>query len=108
MRNTHKDAQVHDISRARLVQGLRALHVEYGVYERCAHEHPDNDLSAFYIEGVGWTCDKSLLRIVCRHCCAQDGDGQSEVCAAAHDHLPDHALCPTMALLDGRTPPWNP
>jgi len=106
VRNTHKDAVVHDISRARIVQGLRALHCEYSVYDQCSHVHTEDDLGVVYIDGVGWTCDDGLLMVICRHCCTHPQRGQTEDCATDHDHLPDHAICPTMAIVEGKTPPW--
>jgi hypothetical protein len=100
--------QVYDISRARLIQGLRNLHAEWGVYEKCDHDHLETDLGALLIDDVGWTCAKGLTATVCRHCCAQDGGGQSEDCAVYHEHKPGQALCPTMAIVDGREAPWQP
>jgi hypothetical protein len=108
VRNTHKDAQIHDISRARMVQGLRALHCPYGVYDQCSHQHTENDVDAVYIDGVGLTCDDGLLMTICRHCCTRLMSGQTEDCATDHTHLPGYALCPTMAIVEGRVAPWNP
>lgn len=97
---------MHDISRARMVQALLALHAEYGVYDQCEHIHTDKDPEALYIDGVGWTCDVGLLMVICRHCCTKPEFGQTEDCATDHKHLPGHALCPTMAVVTGRESPW--
>jgi hypothetical protein len=107
-RHTQADgAAVYDISRARLVQALKALHAAYGVYDKCDHRHAENDPAALFINEIGWTCDDGLIALICRHCCAQDGRGQHEDCATEHDHLPGHALCPTMAIVDGCESPWS-
>ena len=96
-----------DISKARMVQALRALHRPYGVYDLCDHEHVENDPDALYIDGVGWTCEAGLLETICRHCCTQLEYGQTEDCATDHKHLPSTALCPTMAIVEGRESPWS-
>jgi hypothetical protein len=90
-----------------MVQGLRALHREYGVYDQCDHEHAESDPEALYIDGVGWTCADGLLATICAHCCV-NGEGQREDCATEHKHLPGYALCPTMAIVEGRESPWRP
>lgn len=99
-------AEVHDISKARLVQGLRNLHVPYGIYTECGHEHTDRDEFALYIEGVGWTCDVGLVEVICQHCCVGE-HAQAAVCTDQHEHKPDRAVCPTMALVEGLEPPWE-
>lgn len=101
------EAVVHDLSRARMVQGLRALHRPYGVYDQCEHQHEETDEEALYIDGVGWTCDEALLMTICAHCCVVPQYGQSEDCATDHIHLPGYALCPTMAIVEGRESPWR-
>jgi hypothetical protein len=98
-------AQVHDISRARLIQGLRAMHAPFDIYTTCGHQHAETDETALYVEGVGWTCGKGLVSVVCQHCCVDD-HAQAEVCVDQHKHAPDRALCPTMALVEGRDAPW--
>jgi hypothetical protein len=45
---------------------------------------------------------------ICRHCCTRLMSGQTEDCATDHTHLPGYALCPTMAIVEGRVAPWNP
>jgi hypothetical protein len=101
------EAQVHDLSRARMVQGLRALHRPYGVYDQCDHVHTEDDPEAVYIDGVGWTCDEALLMTICSHCCTQREYGQTEDCATDHTHLPGYSLCPTMAIVEGKPAPWR-
>jgi len=100
-------AAVHDISRARLVQALKALHAPYGVYDQCSHVHTERDPEAIYIDGVGLTCEDGLLMTICRHCCTQLLRGQTEDCATEHKHLPDYALCPTMSIVEGKEAPWH-
>lgn len=98
-------ATVHDISRARLIQGLKNLHVPYDVYTDCGHQHSDRDDQALFIEGLGWTCVDGLVETVCQHCCVSE-TAQAQVCVDKHDHKPDRALCPTMAIVDGLESPW--
>jgi hypothetical protein len=104
----HGEATVHDLSRARLIQALRALHSEYGVYEKCDHGHTADDPLALDIENVGLTCADGLLDVVCTACCTRPFYGQTEDCADGHKHLPGSAICPTMAIVDGRDSPWTP
>ena len=100
--------EVHEVSRARIVQGLRALHRPFDVYEACGHNHALNDPRAFEIEGLGMVCDDGIVDTVCTHCCTDLGFGQTERCATEHKHLPGYALCPTMAIVEGRDGPWVP
>ena len=102
-----QDAAVHDLGHARMVQALRALHAPFGIYDECEHDHHEDDPEAVYIDGVGWTCDDGLLMTICRHCCTQLEYGQTEDCATDHVHLPGRALCPTLAIVEGMTPPWR-
>jgi hypothetical protein len=87
---------------------LRNLHGEYGVYDQCKHQHLETDVGTVYIDGVGWTCDDGLVAVICRHCCTHKEQVQTEDCATDHSHLPDRALCPTMAIVEGLDSPWNP
>lgn len=107
MRRTGRN-DVHDLSRARIVQRLRALHSEYGIYDKCSHTHLETDAGTVYIDGVGLTCDDGLLAVICQHCCTRLETGQTEDCATDHKHLPGYALCPTMAIVEGLDSPWNP
>ena len=102
-------AQVHDISRARIVQGLRALHGPFDIYESCGHVHNGRDPFALHIEGIGYVCSEGIVATICTHCCCTDPEyGQSESCVSTHKHLPGYALCPTMAIVEGRDSPWLP
>jgi len=40
-----------------------------------------------------------LEYLVCRHCCAGDGAGQTEECATEHRHGEGTSICPTMAII---------
>jgi hypothetical protein len=46
--------------------------------------------------------------VVCTACCTRPFYGQTEDCADGHKHLPGSAICPTMAIVDGRDSPWTP
>jgi hypothetical protein len=98
-------ASVHDLSRARLIQGLKNLHVPYDVYTECGHQHSEQDSTALYIEPLGWVCTDGLVETICTHCCVGE-TAQAQVCVDKHEHKPDRALCPTMALIEGLEPPW--
>jgi hypothetical protein len=100
-------AEVHDISRARLVQGLKAMHAPFDVFTECGHQHSESDTRARHVEGLGMVCDDGLVTTVCLHCCVAD-HAQAAVCETRHDHEPDRAVCPTMALVTGFDPPWKP
>ena len=89
------------------MQGLKSLHAPYDIYIECGHQHSEQDTQARYVEGIGMVCDKGLVMIVCEHCCTSD-HAQATVCSDEHDHEPDRALCPTMALVTGLDPPWKP
>jgi hypothetical protein len=105
-RTSHNDlGTVHDISRARIVQGLRALHAPFDVYGDCGHNHALNDPYALEIDGE-MRCSEGIVETVCVHCCVVD-DRQSETCATEHKHLPGDALCPTLAIVEGRESPWR-
>jgi hypothetical protein len=95
---------VHDISRARIVQGLRALHAPFDIYEDCGHSHALNDPYAFEVAGQ-MLCADGIVGTICLNCCVVN-DRQSEVCATEHKHLPGSALCPTLAIVNGRESPW--
>jgi hypothetical protein len=96
---------VYDISKARMVQALRALHRPFGVYDSCGHEHRANDAEAMYVDEIGWTCEAGLTNTICEHCCVQPNYGQSEECATDHKHGPDIPICPTMAIIEGKPAP---
>lgn len=96
---------MHDLSRARLIQGLKNLHVPYDVYTECGHLHSERDSNALYIEALGWVCTDGLVETICQHCCVGE-TAQAQVCIDKHEHKPDRAVCPTMAVVDGLEPPW--
>jgi hypothetical protein len=102
------ESPVHDLSRARIIQGLRNLHTPYDVYEACGHNHALNDPLAQDVPGIGMVCDKGIVQTICNHCCADLEYGQRDVCATDHKHLDGYALCPTMAIVEGREAPWRP
>ena len=97
---------VHDLSRARIVQHLHALHAPFDIYGDCGHNHALNDPYALEIDGK-MRCSEGIVETVCIHCCVIDAR-QSETCATEHKHLPGTALCPTLAIIDGRESPWRP
>lgn len=75
------------------------LHAPYGIYDKCGHEHVDTEPGVREIDNVGLVCEAGLEFVVCSHCCANDGYGQSEECAAAHDHARVCDPCPTVRLI---------
>jgi len=107
-RRTQPDENVHDISRARLIQRIKALHRPYDVYEACGHNHALNDPLAQHIPELGMVCDQGIVLTICNHCCVDAEVGQRDVCAADHKHLDSYSLCPTLAIIDGRDAPWRP
>jgi hypothetical protein len=111
-RTTRQDSTpTHDLSRARIVQRLKALHEPYYLYEPCDHHHALNDPLAVEIEGIGMVCDEGITAAVCRHCCTDFVVGTyvvREVCVDEHKHLDGYALCPTMSIVEGRETPWRP
>jgi hypothetical protein len=103
----------HEVSRARIVQGLKALHTPFDIYEKCGHNHALNDPRAFEIEGLGMVCADGVVDTVCTHCCTDLVNGTyvvREVCIDEHKHISAYALCPTIAIIEGRDRemPWRP
>lgn len=96
-----------EISRARLVQNLKALHAPYDVYEKCGHNHALNDPNAQDLPPLGMVCADGIVATICLHCCV-NGVGQREECATEHKHLPGYSLCPTLSIVEGRDAPWRP
>ena len=99
--------EVHEVSRARIVQGLRALHKPYDIYEDCGHRHRGDEPFVVYVHPLGYMCSQGVVESICTHCCT-DGDGQTKTCVREHKHLADYALCPTLAIVEGRDGPWVP
>ena len=56
------------------------------IYERCGCDPADSAYPAahFIIDGVGWTCDRGLIYLVCSSCCS--GTTNTAVCEASHHH----------------------
>ena len=83
----------------RLLAALDAvlrLHRPHRIYDECEHEHTEDEVRAGTAVDAGefFACEESFERVVCRHCCAADGYGQTEDCAT--DHAADECWpCPT-------------
>lgn len=81
------------------ISAVLDLHTPYGVYDKCGHDHEDGEPGVREIDNVGLVCKEGLEHMVCSHCCANDGYGQSEECASAHDHERFCDPCPTVRLI---------
>lgn len=76
------------------------LHSAYRLYDECSHEHTEDEVRAGLATDAGefFACEEGFERIVCRHCCAIDGSGQTEDCAVTH--LADECWpCPTIQAI---------
>lgn len=85
---------------------VRELHVPFGIYDECEHEHTqaevdDDDSPVLDVDEVGLTCPEGLMYRVCEHCCVRDGYGQTEDCVGVHEHTKEGPICPTIAAVDG-------
>jgi hypothetical protein len=90
---------------AELKTRLRALHKPFGIYDECGHDHTGAEHSrgeCIQVDEVGLTCEAGLLYEICLECCYREYIGQSEECAAEHDHDKDRPICKTAAILEGR------
>ena len=85
-----------------LFEDLRALHSPYKIYDECGHDHHEGDIEAVYIEEIGMVCGDGFQYEICRECCMNGGDFQSEECQD-HDHGKDKPICATVAILDKHT-----
>lgn len=87
--------------RADPIHAVIQLHHPWQLYDECGHTHTPDEVDtsqAIEIAEVGRTCQAGYLHTICRHCCAADGVGQTEDCAAHHDHR-GPGWCPTTAAL---------
>ena len=80
------------------ITGLQNLHCEYRIYDECGHDHDDDDPARVDC-GDFSSCEDAYLYSVCEACCTEPDYGQTEECAASHDHGPGKPLCPTAAIL---------
>lgn len=79
------------------------LHAEYPIYGECGHEHTEaTEDGVVDVDDIGLTCEDGRLTSICRACCTDSSEYQTQECA---DH---HAgpcwPCPTRVLLAGDTP----
>jgi hypothetical protein len=81
------------------IEAVLELHHPFGIYDKCGHDHAEADSGVREIHNVGLVCDEGLEFVVCSHCCASDGYGQSEQCASEHDHGRSCDPCPTVRLI---------
>lgn len=90
----HKDA----------IERAKELHREHRLYTDCGHQHSKGDPGVQSVDWVGLVCEDGYIGSICRACCAGDGDGQTEICAA--DHSRQCWPCPTAValVLDGSEP----
>lgn len=69
------------------------------IYERCGCDPADSAYTAehFVIDGVGWTCHRGLIHLVCSSCCS---GANTAVCEAAHHHGTGRPWCPSQGGTD--------
>jgi hypothetical protein len=83
-----------------VIAKVRALHEPFSVYAECGHDHEPGDPGVEdVVEECGYTCAK--LYDICRLCCAEGDDYQTESCISNHDHGPGKPICTTIAALNG-------
>ena len=78
---------------------VRELHSPYKIYDECGHRHTATDKGVQDVTHVGLACEDGYMYTVCRHCCTDAMDDQTEECVSEHDH--GKSVCPTNAALDG-------
>lgn len=85
------------------VQAVRALHRPFRIYDECGHEHTDEDVDqgrAVSIDEVGYTCADGYLYTICRWCCTDGSEYQTETCATNHAAERENCCpCPTARAL---------
>ncbi len=91
----------------RRIQKVRDLHSPMRIYDECSHAHDVNDDGGLpdgvrLVENVGLVCEDGFMYEICRECCTDGGEYQTEQCAE-HPHEGPAACypCPTRAILDG-------
>jgi hypothetical protein len=69
-----------------VVDAVLKLHRQHRLYDECGHEHSEDEVRAGLAADAGefLACEDGFERKVCRHCCANDGNGQIEDCAVTH------------------------
>lgn len=109
-------SELHDLIRTELVlsdlggvlcNAVRAvldMHAPFRIYDECGHDHTRTE-TGFLPEGVveidvvGLVCETGVEYVICAHCCAADGDGQTEECVSGHDHDGFCHPCPTVRVI---------
>lgn len=95
------DAAAVDVPRLLAVADVvLKLHRQHRLYDECGHEHTEDEVRAGLAADAGefLACEDGFERVVCRHCCASDGNGQTEDCAV--DHLADECWpCLTVQVI---------
>jgi len=64
------------------VRAVLDLHNEFRIYDDCGHTHTEAGNGVLDIENVGLTCKDGYEYSICRSCCADGGEYQTEVCAS--------------------------
>lgn len=80
---------------------VRELHLPFRIYQQCGHVHTATEVEAGTVKNVddvGYVCDAGFMYAICRECCLDGGDYQTEGCATTHDH--PLVQCETLAALD--------
>lgn len=86
---------------AERVEAVLKLHVPFGIYDECGHEHTDADViagTAVDVPEVGVTCEEGKLYDVCRECHLVN-DEPTEDCADCKPWP-----CATIRALEGEQP----
>ncbi len=89
------------------IQKVRDLHQPFRIYDECTHRHGVEDDGRLpdgvqLVASVGLVCEDAFMYEICRECCTDGGEYQTEQCAE-HFHKGAAACypCPTLAALDG-------
>ena len=88
-----------DCDLAERVEKVLALHVPYGVYDECEHDHTDAEVlagMAIDVDDVGRTCEAGKLYELCAECHLVN-DEVTEDCGDINWIWP----CKTVRALDG-------
>jgi hypothetical protein len=69
------------------LDSVKHLHREFRLYGECGHQHTEEGNGVISVENVGLTCQDGYEQSICRECCGDGGEYQSEECAANHEGL---------------------
>lgn len=67
------------------------LHRRRPTYKPCGHDHENGERGVLLVHEVGLVCDSGYEFSVCRECCTDGDNSQTEHCA--ENHMPDLGGC---------------